>query len=690
MTMVNRETLRYGFYGAILAVILALTGVFTSFERNEVIDDVLLLSTVILTMMTFLTGYAVALQVQRQPVLSRVVNGAVGGLLVGGALTLLALLEENVNMNFVFPNLGDLAQTTLLMRQEDIIPGLLLLLLFSGVMGALAGLSLLLPASVRHRIFIGLMLTAVIGLLQNQLIAIISLPDALSLILAFGLAYVLCLRFLSAVPIMLRLGAGFLIGFAVGAVLALLAGSDTLAVARADRVLSNGLPWLPVIMGLVGLMGALVTAAPQSVHGGMFYFLVGLLVIGVLNSTREMSLAAAVVSFALIITAMWLAPRLGARAEQHFWTNSPTEKRLTNRTAALFGLLVMLIAPLFLGQYITSVFDLVGLYIIMGIGLNVMVGYAGLLDLGFVASFAIGAYAMGLMTTPSMLTCGWTPPAQITPDTVAEMCTGIMTFWEAWPFAALTAGLTGMLLGVPVLRLRGDYLAIVTLGFGEIINRLLLSTEFKPLLGGAQGITPIPQPVIDLTLPVVGRVFIQFGNAVNIYYVILFSTILVAAVVYRLANTRLGRAWRSIRADEDVAEAMGIHLVNNKLLAFGISSTLAGVGGAIFGAWLQGIFPNSFTLLVSINVLSLIIIGGLGSIPGVVVGSLILIGLPEVLRELQDYRLLAFGALLVLTMIVRPEGLVPPQVRRLSETVTEAEKEAPTEDHESTPEVSYG
>src|SRR5690606_29790463 len=110
---------------------------------------------------------------------------------------------------------------------------------------------------------------------------------------------------------------------------------------------------------------------------------------------------------------------------------------------------------------------------------NVMVGYAGLLDLGFVASFAIGAYAMGLMTTPSMLTCGWTPPAQITPDTVAEMCTGIMTFWEAWPFAALTAGLTGMLLGVPVLRLRGDYLAIVTLGFGEIINRLLLSTEFK-------------------------------------------------------------------------------------------------------------------------------------------------------------------------------------------------------------------
>jgi branched-chain amino acid transport system permease protein len=285
-----------------------------------------------------------------------------------------------------------------------------------------------------------------------------------------------------------------------------------------------------------------------------------------------------------------------------------------------------------------------------------------------------------------MLTCGGLPPDAVTPETVDELCTGIMTFWQGWPLAALTAGLTGAMLGVPVLRLRGDYLAIVTLGFGEIINRLVQSNTFADLLGGPQGITPIPGPVIDLR-GLGLDVFIELGNATNIYYLILGSVILVAFVVLRLSNTRLGRAWRSIRADEDVAEAMGIHLVRNKLLAFGISSTLAGVGGAIYGSWLQGIFPNSFTLLVSINVLSLIIIGGLGSIPGVVVGSLMLIGLPEVLREFQDYRLLVFGVLLIVTMILKPDGLIPPPVRRLSEKAAE---DALTVRESRKEEASYG
>ena len=160
------------------------------------------------------------------------------------------------------------------------------------------------------------------------------------------------------------------------------------------------------------------------------------------------------------------------------------------------------------------------------------------------------------------------------------------------------------------------------------------------------------------------------GEAQDNYYLFLAGVFFTAFVVYRLASSRLGRAWLAIRADEDVAEAIGIHLVGTKLLAFGISSAFAGLGGAIFGGWLQGIFPNSFTLFVSINVLSLIIIGGMGSIPGVVLGAFILIGLPEALREIQDYRLLAFGSLLVVAMLLKPDGLLPPEPPKLSEKAT--------------------
>jgi branched-chain amino acid transport system permease protein len=306
----------------------------------------------------------------------------------------------------------------------------------------------------------------------------------------------------------------------------------------------------------------------------------------------------------------------------------------------------------------------------MGIGLNIVVGYAGLLDLGYVAFFALGAYTIGLLTTPSLLTCGGIHPSDIVRADIPAVCTRVLTFWEAWPFAILVAGLAGVLLGIPVLRLRGDYLAIVTLGFGEIIRLIALSNEFKPLLGAAQGISNIPGPVIDLTALNESWRF-ELGNAFNIYYLILASVLITAFIAIRLAGTRLGRAWRAMRADEDVAQAMGINLVRTKLLAFAIGAAFAGMGGAIFGSWLKGIFPNSFTLAVSINVLSLIIIGGLGSIPGVVLGALMLIGLPEVLRELQDYRLLAFGILLVVTMLVKPQGLIPPPLRRLSQTAEE-------------------
>jgi branched-chain amino acid transport system permease protein len=252
----------------------------------------------------------------------------------------------------------------------------------------------------------------------------------------------------------------------------------------------------------------------------------------------------------------------------------------------------------------------------------------------------------------------------------------------------ITAGLAGLLIGLPVLRMRGDYLAIVTLGFGEIIRLVALSDQFKPWLGAAMGVTGIPSPTIDLrglaeAIPILeglGGPFvreIEMFSANEMYYLVLGAVALVAVVAYRLSQSRQGRAWMAMRADEDVAEAMGINLVKNKLLAFWIGASFSGIGGAVFAAWWHSIFPGSFNLQVSINVLSLIIIGGLGSFSGVVIGAFVLIGLPEVLREFEEFRQLVFGALLVIMMLVRPEGLIPRQPPELEEEAEELAGERP-------------
>jgi len=272
-----------------------------------------------------------------------------------------------------------------------------------------------------------------------------------------------------------------------------------------------------------------------------------------------------------------------------------------------------------------------------------VVGFAGLLDLGYVAFYAIGAYTMGLLTSSGDL--GIMEPLGLEP----------MSFWLALPICILAATAAGVILGTPVLRMRGDYLAIVTLGFGEIIRVLVISDLLKPVIGGAQGILQIENP--------------QFLNFVffrpqHFYYIILGGCVLAAFVSWRLRDARLGRRWMAMREDEDVAEAMGIHLVSTKLLAFGLGAAFAGLAGAIFASKLGSIFPNSFELLISINVLSLIIVGGMGSLPGVVVGALVLVGLPELLREFAEYRLLIYGAVLIAMMVAKPEGLWPSPVLR--------------------------
>jgi ABC-type branched-subunit amino acid transport system permease subunit len=305
----------------------------------------------------------------------------------------------------------------------------------------------------------------------------------------------------------------------------------------------------------------------------------------------------------------------------------------------VYGLFIvaLFILPLIIGKYWNYALGTVGIYILMGLGLNIVVGLAGLLDLGYVAFFAIGAYTIGLLTAPGPI--------------------GIqMNFWLAMLISIFMAAFAGILLGLPVLRMRGDYLAIVTLGFGEIIRVLIKSDLLAAYLGGPQGIRDIAGPSL-------------FGIPLNsergFVYLIILAIILIIFFTIRLQSSRIGRAWVAMREDETVAQAMGISTYFYKLLAFATGAAFAGLGGVLFASRNQYTGPEDHSLLVSINVLCLVIVGGMGSIPGVIVGAFVLKGLPEILRDLELYRLLAFGALLVVMMIWRPEGLWPAPRRRM-------------------------
>jgi branched-chain amino acid transport system permease protein len=228
--------------------------------------------------------------------------------------------------------------------------------------------------------------------------------------------------------------------------------------------------------------------------------------------------------------------------------------------------------------------------------------------------------------------------------------------------------LVGVIFGLPVLKMRGDYLAIATLGFGEIVRILALSDWLRPWLGGTQGIQRVAQPKIGSFV---------INTPQELYYFFLIAIAIVAFVAWRLKDSRFGRAWMALREDEDVAKAMGINHVTAKLMAFATGALFSGLAGTIFAAKLQSVYPHSMNFLVSINVLSLIIIGGMGSIPGVVLGALVLIAAPELLREFAEYRYLAYGAVLVAMMLIKPEGLWPEERRKLE--LHEIEEPLPAE-----------
>ncbi|NOK85866.1 MAG: hypothetical protein GFH27_549375n44 [Chloroflexi bacterium AL-W] len=692
MGVIHKNTVLHSLYAAFGFSILALTGIFTTFAGRDVIRGQLTLSTLTFALMIGGTAYFMGARVREQGLWASVLNAITGTLIVGLVLAALVLFEASNDLRFVFQNIGRAATGNLsngtLTAGNPINPstgdygGLLEMLGFCIVWGAFVGAFVHLPRRWQEVAFVSFALACTISLAQGQLNSVITLPDALTLLLGLALGYAVT-TFLNTTPL-IKMGVGAGLGLLVGLIVFLLAENGELA--RGGFLFGSGtapvfltmvtdgrIIGFFVAMAVVGALGALLPRSSSQLHDAFWYFAAGIVALGILNAQRRagnvwVGFGGVLLVLALALT---LVPVLGKRAQVMFESASIPLKRNTQRFTIAVVMLIFFIAPQFMGLYISNVFNQIALYTIMGIGLNVMVGYTGLLDLGYVASFAIGAYTLGVLTTPSIVTCGGTLPA--TPADVATQCTGIMTFWQAWPICILFSGLTGMMLGIPVLRLRGDYLAIVTLGFGEITNRVIISNDFRDLLGGAQGIPAIPSPVINLTglNPAWAT---TLNRSTDMYYLFLVSTVITMFVVYQLVNSRTGRAWRAIKADEDVAQAMGINLMNNKLLAFAISSAFAGLGGAVFGASVQGIFPNSFTLLVSINVLCLIIIGGMGSIPGVILGAFILIGLPELLRELDAYRLLTFGVLLVVVMLVKPEGLLPPKPPELAEKGTEARK----------------
>jgi branched-chain amino acid transport system permease protein len=448
-----------------------------------------------------------------------------------------------------------------------------------------------------------------------------------------------------------------------------------------------GVPLGPAILvgagAALGLLGAALTLAPGAIRRPVIVGLAFVLVFGVFQELIQIMMqfgelvgdlrealytweglspegAAVIFVVAAGGAALWTTT-LRRRVETLYARLTPSQQGYARAGKVILGVLLLVLFPVVAGSYIGQVMMLVGLYILMGMGLNLEVGLAGLLDLGFVAFFAVGAYVTALLTADS--------PHALASYTALPS----FSYWAAMPVAVLCSIIVGVLFGIPVLGVRGDYLAVATMGLGEIVRVIVQSDMAAPLLGGAQGILQIPKPRIG---------GFELADPVDLFYLTLAASAVAAYFAWRLENSRLGRAWMAVRDDEDVAQALGINLVKVKLLAYGLGAAFAGLAGSIFAVMLTSIYPSSFQLLISINVLALIIVGGMGSLPGVAVGAVALIGLPELLREFGEFRFLFYGAALIIMMRIKPEGLWPSATRRRELRTAAGEEmvdEAPTE-----------
>ncbi|MCX8007281.1 MAG: hypothetical protein N3B11_04095 [Coriobacteriia bacterium] len=361
--------------------------------------------------------------------------------------------------------------------------------------------------------------------------------------------------------------------------------------------------------------------------------------------------------------------------------------RLTPKKIALYAAIAafLIAAPVYFqavgNVFMVRIFALVGIYVMLALGLNIVVGYAGLLDLGYVAFYGMGAYSGVLLGYAWQRIVGG-----------ADAPLAGLSYWVLLPLAALMAALTGIALGTPVLRLRGDYLAIVTLGFGEIV-RIALQNDAFGLTNGAAGLPRVGESIV----PAAGQkwVFMHLSTSTFTFSKDLFWYVIVVAlclltifVIRRLDNSRLGRAWVAMREDEVAAAATGVNIMTTKLWAFSLGAMWGGIAGITYAYWVGFISPESFNFMESVLIVCMVVLGGMGSIPGSVVGAVIIAGLPEIIRGLAqstalsrfltpeqasrigDYRFLIFGGLLVVMMAFRPQGILP-STRRARELTAE-------------------
>ncbi|HEX6146030.1 MAG TPA: branched-chain amino acid ABC transporter permease [Acidimicrobiia bacterium] len=427
------------------------------------------------------------------------------------------------------------------------------------------------------------------------------------------------------------------LGLPVGAAVAVIA-----LISAAAGALGAGVHLIPTRFRR-SLMPALIWVAFFSLLTDLFgQLFVGLKIdfmIDLLYTSRggALTVVGAVVVLVLFFALYWY---LGGRDNtlRERVQAMPKDKRVRWQIgAAALILVVLYFIPKLMGPFVSQILVTAGIYLLMALGLNIVVGYAGLLDLGYVAFFAVGAYAGAILTSPQS-------PA-LSPE---------LTLVAAIPFVMIAAAIAGIVVATPVIRMRGDYLAIVTLGFGEIARILLNSEWLAPYFGGAQGITNIP----DLQ---VGP--LTFSTPQDYFYPVFLFVLLAAYITLAVQNSRWGRAWMAMREDESVAEAMGVNIVTAKLSAFVVGAVLASFGGALFGSQIGSVFPHSFDIVVSITILVIIIVGGMGSVPGVTLGALVLIVLPNLLREFSEFQFLFYGVLLIAMMLKRPEGFIPSKRR---------------------------
>lgn len=586
----GRLWLKMGLLAGVIGLYVAVIGMTAAFNGRQLITGQLTLGQILLVAPALGMAYYVARRAGGSARDSILASGAVIGALAAIPLIILIFLGVSTNIRTVLVNISPNLINILTFGQDNIVVGSLILMGVLAVAGGVgAGLSLL-PDRWRRALVIGAAWMLGVGLMSELLITVLRPLLGNNIIRLFFQSG--ALRWYTAVGIFL-IASGYVLNQIIRVIVIVVIGIIT--------------GWL-IETTVYGLLRGLSPSLPRFLLRAISIIIGTLVGLGI----------------------VWqiLARLRGVVAAR--------QKQLRYGGISLGGF-ILLILPWVLGTFLSEVLDNIGLYVLMGLGLNIAVGLAGLLDLGYLTNFAVGAYVAAVLTSTGAY--GLTE----------------MSFWLVIPIALLAAMVTGFIFALPVLRMRGDYLAIATLGFGQIIGALALSDWLAPYIGGAQGILGIPNPEIFS---------FSFSRPEHFYYIILVASLAMLFVSVRLNNSRTGRQWMALREDEDVAAAMGIDTILTKLLAFTLSAAAGGVAGAIFAAKLGTVFPQSFTLFVSINVLSIIIIGGMGSVPGIILGAFLLVGAPELLREFQDYRLLLYGALLILVMLLRPEGLWPSATRR--------------------------